>query len=251
MAATTGGRRATRPHLTGRDGDVLRWVGEQFCVRADVLAVLLAQRSPMAVSSGQVSERAVYRWLRRLEVAGLARQRSMLGRRWCVPTTAGMRFAGLADPEGKAWEAAEPSRHRLAHHHAAAVVRLWAEANGAAWESERWLRRRLEVARVHPPDGVVVAEDGRRWAVEVELTQKSDANLAGVLRSMPEDLAAVVYFTPAPMVERIRAQLARVAAAVITSDPTLPPSLRRSVTVPALRVEPLPEVPGVTYEGRW
>jgi hypothetical protein len=244
MAGVNGGRRTAGPYLTGRDGDVLRWVGEQFCARADVLAVLLAQRSPVAVA-GLVSERAVYRWLRRLEAAGLAHQRSMLGRRWCVPTTAGMRFAGLADPEGKAWEAAEPSKHRLAHHHACAMVRLWAESQGLGWRSERWLRREAANARTHPPDGLVLAADGGRWAVEVELTQKSDANLAPVLRSMPDGLAAVVYFTWPAMVERIQAQLARVAASLAPSP------LGGAVAVPELHVRPLPEVPGVTYEGRW
>jgi hypothetical protein len=247
MAAVNGGRRDAGPYLTGRDGDVLRWVGEQFCARADVLALLLAQRSPVAVRSGRVSERAVYRWLRRLEAGGLARQRSMLGRRWCVPTTAGLRFAGLVDAEGKAWEAAEPSKHRLAHHHACAVVRLWAEAQPGpiTWQSERWLRRLPEAGRQHPPDGVAVAADGSRWAVEVELTQKSDANLAPVLRSMPRGLAAVVYFTPPGMVERIQAQLARVAAE-LPAGPISGP-----VEVPELHVRPLPEVAGVTYDGRW
>lgn len=230
---------------------MLRWVGEQFCARADVLAVLLAQQSPVAVRSGHVSERAVYRWLRRAEAAGLAHQRSMLGRRWCVPTTRGLSFAGLVNGDGKAWEAAEPSKHRLAHHHACAVMRLWAESQGLAWESERWLRRRADAARVHPPDGVVLGADGGRWAVEVELTQKSDDNLASALRSMPGGLVALVYFTPAAMVERIRAQLARVTVALANPDPALPVSLRRPVTVPPWRVEPLPEVPGVTYEGRW
>jgi hypothetical protein len=245
MAGVNGARRTAGPYLTGRDGDVLRWVGEQFCARADVLALLLAQRSPVAVRSGHVSERAVYRWLRRLEAAGLAHQRSMLGRRWCVPTTAGMRFAGLADADGKAWEAADPSKHRLAHHHACAVVRLWAESQVLGWEPERRLRRRPGASRNHPPDGVVVAADGARWAVEVELTQKSDANLAPVLRSMPDGLAAVVYFTPAAMVERIQAQLARVTASLPASPISGP------VGVPELHVRPLPEVPGVTYEGRW
>jgi hypothetical protein len=216
-----------------------------------VLGVLLARESPAAVGSGQVSERAVYRWLRRLEAAGLAQQRSMLGRRWCLPTTAGMRFAGLADPEGKAWEAAEPSRHRLNHHHACGVVRLWVERQGLTWESERWLRRRSSSARVHPPDGAVLAADGSRWAVEVELTQKSDANLASALRALPDGLAALVYFTPPELAERIAAQLGRVTVALANPDPALLPSLRRAVMVPPWRVEPLPEVPGTTYAGRW
>jgi hypothetical protein len=174
----------------------------------------------------------------------------MLGRRWCVPTTAGLRFAGLADPEGKAWEAAEPSRHRLAHHHACGVVRLWVEGQGLTWESERWLRRRSESPRIHPPDGAVLAPDGGRWAVEVELTQKSDANLASALRALPMDLAALAYFTPPELVERITAQLGRVTVALANPDPNLA-GLQQAVLVPPWRVQPLPDVAGTTYAGRW
>ena len=67
---------------------------------------------------GRLGDRTVRQRVERWEAAGWAERRRMLGHTWVLPTRAGLRLAGLElDP----WT---PAVDRLAHHHAAAVVRL-------------------------------------------------------------------------------------------------------------------------------
>ena len=70
--------------------------------------------------------------------------------------------------------------------HALAVatiaVQLLAEHPGATWESEREIRSKMgkvdkKGARAHVPDGVLEYPDGRRVAVEVDLTRKEAARV--------------------------------------------------------------------------
>ena len=245
--AANGVRRV--PQLTGRDFEALRWVGEQYAARADVLAVLLARLSPAEVPSGFVTERVVRRVLERWERAGLVRPLSMLGRRWAVPTSRGLAFADLFGPERpgsepKPWEEWQPSGPRLGHVHAAAIVRLWAEAQSGTWRAERWLRRdREDARRRHLFDGTVTSAAGLTLGVEVELHQKPDRDLGRILRLMAKEterVPGVFYFTPAELVERIGRQLDRVGE-----------QLGPEVRLPELTVRQLPDVVGVSYAGRW
>ena len=110
----------TGPEATARDVAALRFVGEQYTARSDVLAVLLGRLSPAVVrDAGRLGDRTVRQRIERWEAAGWAERRRMLGHTWILPTRAGLRLAGLElDP----WT---PAVDRLAHHHAAAVVRLY------------------------------------------------------------------------------------------------------------------------------
>src|SRR5919197_5954441 len=107
------------PAPTARDLAALRFVGEQYAVRTDVAALLLTRLSTVGPEAGgQLSRRAVREQLGRWERAGWAERRRLLGHTWVTPTRAGLHLAGLDyDP----WT---PALDRLAHHHAAAVVRL-------------------------------------------------------------------------------------------------------------------------------
>ena len=84
------------PEATLRDLAALRFVGEQYSARLDVLAVVLGRLSPAAVrDAGRLGERTVRQRVERWEAAGWAERRRMLGHTWVLATRAGLRLAGL------------------------------------------------------------------------------------------------------------------------------------------------------------
>jgi hypothetical protein len=224
-------------HFTARDGVALAWIGEQYGVRTDVAAVVLARQS----GREELSRRTVRVQLDRWERAGLVLRQRLYGRSWVVPTSAGLAFAGLPYPP---WR---PAYGRLAHVHAVSVVRLALEAAapGLQWISERALgrERRQADGTWHLPDGAVeVPAPADRpqlqqafHAVEVELTPKSRPNLAEVFDTLTGNTVAVTYFAPASDVPTLRAATAEVTTG---RRPRL-----------EVRVVELPHLPGVSYEG--
>jgi hypothetical protein len=226
------------PEATARDLAALRLVGEQYAARLDVLAVVLGRLSPAEPqSAGRLGARTVRQRVERWETAGWARRRRMLGHTWVLPTRAGLRLAGL---EFSSWE---PALDRLAHHHAAAVVRLAREPvpGLGGWVCERELWRRRGRASWHLADGALPAPVPAGWQgidqawelVEVELHQKARPRLAAALKTRPPHTARVTYYVPAGMHAALSAQLASVVGELGGR--------------PAVAVEPLPQVPGVTY----
>ncbi|HEV8651193.1 MAG TPA: hypothetical protein VG276_17830 [Actinomycetes bacterium] len=107
------------PEVTERDLLALAWIAEQYTVRTDVLAVLLGRLSPASPRRpGRLGGRTVRQRVERWEQAGWVERRRLLGQSWVLLTRAGLRLAEVHfDP----WE---PAAARLAHHHAAALVRL-------------------------------------------------------------------------------------------------------------------------------
>src|SRR5918993_2671760 len=94
-----------RPVLTARDAAALRFVGEQYAVRDDVLAVLLGRLSPTTTqASGMLGPRTLRQRFGRWQEAGWVERRRMLGYTWILPTRAGLRLAGL---DFDVWEPAE------------------------------------------------------------------------------------------------------------------------------------------------
>jgi energy-converting hydrogenase Eha subunit G len=84
------------PEATARDLTALRFVGEQYAARLDVLAVVLGRLSPGTVqNAGRLGERTVRQRVERWEVAGWAGRRRMLGHTWVLVTRVGLRLAGL------------------------------------------------------------------------------------------------------------------------------------------------------------
>jgi hypothetical protein len=77
------------------------------------------------------------------------------------------------------------------------LVRAEAEARGLGWICERELREGLGGRPLHLPDGVVLSTDesGKTWrtAVEVELTRKTEARVAAILRQLLKIYDDVVY----------------------------------------------------------
>jgi hypothetical protein len=194
--------------LTSRDVKVLGWVGEQYVVPRDLLAVLLARTSGHegAQAAGRVTDTVVDRTLRRWRELGLANcRRFLVGYPASVwATTSGLRVAGLG------YRASEPTFATLAHRHAVARVRAAIEGRDGTvhWVCERELREGLSGRRAHLPDGVVESDRGRA-AIEVELTPKTGRRVRQIIATLLGDYDRVVYYaTP-----RAGAVVGRVAAA--------------------------------------
>lgn len=197
-AVTTGtsgapGRRVSHETLRRRDLDVLSWLGEQYAARVDQLATLL-----------DCGPRTVQRVTGRLRDAGLVTTRRLLVGEpaWVIPTGAGLRAAGQ---RFGVWQ---PRIGLFAHVAAINDVRLHVQARApeSEWVAERLLARERTPGQ-HLPDGVVIT-DGRRVAIEVELTIKSQRRVTAILDELTQRHDAVLYFcAPGP-----HRQLTRLAA---------------------------------------
>ncbi len=167
-----------------RDLVVLGWVGEQYAARLDQLEVLLG-----------CGPRTVQRTVARLRGAGLLTTRRLLVGEpaWVIPTSTGLRTAA------QGFGVWHPRVGLLAHVAAVNDVRLHVQARspGSEWVPERVLARDREPG-AHLPDGVAVIE-GRRVAIEVELTIKSQRRLTAILDELCTRYDTVVYFcAPGP-----------------------------------------------------
>ena len=228
------------PEITPRDLAALRFVGEQYAVRLDALAVVLGRLSPTPVrDNGRLGNRTVRQRVERWEQAGWAVRRRMLGQSWVLPTRAGLRLAGL---EFDGWE---PAATRLAHHHAVAVVRLAREPipGQGGWVCERELWRRRGRASWHLADGALPASVPAGWQgiseawelVEVELHQKARPRVAAALKTRAPHTACITYYVPAALHITLSAQLASV--------------VRELGGRPEVHVELLPDLADLAVEG--
>jgi hypothetical protein len=184
---------AERLGLNRRDLDMLRFVGEQYAVRADQLRTRL-----------DCNPRTVQRLLARLRERRLIDVRRLLVGEpaWAVPTVAGLRIAGL--PFG-VWR---PRLGALSHVGAVTDVRLHVErcSPHSEWVCERVLARDKRDPEEHLADGVVVL-DGREIAIEVELTIKSKRRTIAIVRELLGRYDAVLYYC-APGPQRLLGELA-------------------------------------------
>jgi len=185
-------RRGGHEMLRRRDLDVLSWVGEQYGARVDQLEVLL-----------DCGPRTVQRVIGRLRDSRLITTRRLLVGEpaWVIPTRAGLRAAGHGFV---VWQ---PRIGLLAHVAAVNDVRLHVHARSpeSEWVPERQLARERQAGE-HLPDGVVITE-GRRVAIEVELTVKSRRRAQAILDELAGSFDAVLYFC-APGPHRQLTQLA-------------------------------------------
>jgi hypothetical protein len=255
MGSSSGGGRSSggtsrRPRwdtdagITDRDVAALRWLGQQYAARSDVLRVLLGRLSPGAPRvEGQLGETTLRDVVDRWEDRGLIARDRLLGHLWVAPTVKALRLVGL---DVRAWSFVIP---QLAHVHAVGVVRLALEPSipqGGRWLSERELRR--EAGKSHVPDGAVQLPDDpeaiagsglygedvdplpKRVAVEVELTRKGAARLREAwTRPRHGRWIRTVYYAPPEVAGYLTGQLARIR-------PRHP-----------IQVHPLPDVPGISY----
>jgi hypothetical protein len=227
------------PEATLRDALALRWIAEQYLVRADVAAVVLARLSPVEELPipGRLGGRTLRHHAERWERLGFCERRRLRGASWLLPTRRGVAYAGLELP------AYEPNGSTLEHTHAVAVVRLAVEEArpDAEWTSER--RLRAERARGERgwwlPDGLVEV-DGLVSTVEVELSRKKLVALRQAATAVQHPRArSRVYCCPSSRVDSLRSHLATLEAEVSTA--------RRGAPWLATQVRPLPVVEGVAY----
>ena len=187
------GATARRLALTPRDEELVRWVARHGLVSAE-----------------QVGRRffpsmwAAWRRLRRLEAAGLVRREPAFRD---LPYVVRVTAAGARLAECDVLPARlDPGLLR----HALAVVdlsdELLAGNPGSRWTTERELRRdRMRAARDDPqerqrrtPDGLLALADGRRVAVELDLTPKRTRKLEQLADAYALDPAvdSVWWFLP-------------------------------------------------------
>jgi hypothetical protein len=251
-------RWGTGPAPTHRDVAALGWVADQYAVRADLLGLLLGRLSPelprtvhaWEYATGQraelpaLAEATVRYHLRRWLRAGWVTVQRALGRTWIAPTQRGLALAGA---DYRPWSLV-PSR--LAHVHAVALVRLAIEAANpqAEWISERErtrLRAQQRAGWWLPDGGLVVADIAVNGAcppvhtIEVELTPKHLAKLQAVFEARYPGEVQTTYFTPPAHQDGLRRRLAVLEQA----------TRARNEPWSRVAVVPLPQLPGVTYEG--
>jgi hypothetical protein len=245
-----GGGRSRRPRwdtdagITARDVAALRWVGQQYAARSDVLRILLGRLSPGSPRvAGQLGEETLRQILDRWEDRGLVARDRLLGHLWVAPTVKALRLVGL---DVRAWSFVIP---QLPHVHAVGIVRLALEPTipvGGRWLSERELRR--ETGKSDGPDGAIQLPDDpdpeaglglygedvdplpKRVAFEVELTRKAAARLREAwTRPRHGRWMRTVYYASPEVAGYLTGQLQRIR-------PRHP-----------IQVHPLPEVAGTTY----
>ena len=167
-----------------RDIAGLLFVADMYGVQTDQVAAVLGVGESRARAIAAMWRRARYSESARLGPGGP----------WIWLTRAGLAACGLPFP------ATTPALSRLAHLRAVTAVRLALEATsgyraaGAFWRSERRLRARvggrvglrehIPDGEVHWPDGTEAAWAGECWAVEAELTRKTVARTAAIMREI-------------------------------------------------------------------
>lgn len=254
IPATVKPKRKPRAEVrqTGRDARALRWLAEQYGARWDLLRVLLARMGDDP-SKTMVSDRAVREAVTRWEQAGWVSRLRFYRETWIHPTRAGLRLADAARENGNGgpFEVWVPAATKLAHTHAAGVVRLAVEAAEpeAEWESERMIRRALTVrhGKAHPvgrvPDGAATLDLGAgraRYGIEVELHKKTDVRYARILRLYGPGWDRMVWYAPSKIAGDL-GELIREAHRAALAGPT-------PYNVPAeVLVRPLPKVAGLDY----
>ena len=227
-------RRCRGPEVTVRDAMALRWVGEQYSARLDVLGVLLGRLGEGGLLGADGVRKQVARWVR---LSLVTTERSATGI-WVTLTRRGLDRAGLDRLRvvGVPW-------NRERHHHAVNVARLSYEAvpREAGWVAERLLWAERGDESWHVPDGLIRAEDwrggGMSTGIEVELSRKPRREyrdeVFGKLLRGAHPVKRVRYFTADP---RFRDALTQDLGAVIGGDRRVEWS-----------VELLPTVAGVSY----
>jgi hypothetical protein len=194
--------------LTGRDRELLRWIGRHGVVTAEQVACRF-----FAGPGGVIGRKVAYRRLAKLESHGLLARRatSLWGaRRVLLVTPAGVRAAHLHLAPGRV---VEPELQ-----HSLALVDLMdglaEEHPGSTCRTERELRtdRTRErgsgtrrAGRGRTPDGELTLESGQTVAIELDLTPKRSVAYEQIIRSYRQErFDKVWWYVPPGSIERLR-----------------------------------------------
>ena len=175
--------------LTERDLQLLRLIGEQYALSMEQLARL---------TTGATYLR--HRWHRAGWVEG---GRLTYTLPWLLWLTAD--GAAIANSPYRLWE---PKAARAEHLEATTNIRLLLEheLGLGEWQCERWLAQAAgprSGGQFHVPDGLL--DTGRdQVAVEVELTLKGRARLAGIVEELAISHDRVWYFASEPVARSLR-----------------------------------------------
>jgi hypothetical protein len=211
MASNTSGaaarRNGMRPSvlLTPRDVSAMSWIAEQFAVRVDQLPRILGE------GNSEVSRRTCRGVLERWTSATfVTRQKVFAGEpAWVWLTRHGSNACGGSF---KLWV---PKFGNLSHVYWVNEIRLRTALNhpDVTWVCERSIRK--EQARgLHVPDAEVVPHDGRRVAVEVELTQKSATRASAIARELASRYSTIWFFTT----DRVQRAVSRTISELLPNE---------------------------------
>lgn len=189
-------RQRSRVSWTERDGELLRFIGEQYAITVPQLASLL-----------RCSERNVRFLRQRWLGAGWVHSHPL---RWRGPALLWLTGSGIRAC-GSPYRSWRPNAALAAHIEAVTDVRLLLdrELGLGRWSCERALAQAFpsrSAQRPHLPDAIL-EHGGERIAVEVELTLKSRARLQAIV----EELAASyprLWYVAAPSVLPVLRELA-------------------------------------------
>jgi hypothetical protein len=203
----------SRLEVTQRDLELLRWVGEMYAVPMSLLARLVTYHGVSDASAPVVARREAARLAR----PGYAVRQPLLGRRWIVPTRAGLRFADLP------YHRWEPVGWTLGHVEAVARLRLHFQgtlgpgthdnpsfgAPMASWISERAIRHRWhgQGVRVRIADGGILRHDGTAIGVEYEEHIKPLHRYQSAVADVDPEWSEVWWVTPPQQVELLTKRL--------------------------------------------
>jgi hypothetical protein len=207
MEKITEKRRSDRgPRITDRDLDALDWIGQQYAVALDHLCILLARLidhskyAQKPIDDGKLTEKRATKIIKRWEQLGLVERGWILHGDpvWIWLTQEGLRVVREQLGELRYYT---PAAATINHLYWCNHARLYVEQqhNDAKWISERQARanRKSEqgVKQPHLPDAIVTI-NGRKIAIEVELSTKTYSRLEKILQELADaDYDAIWYFT--------------------------------------------------------
>ena len=197
-----------QPLWRPRDLGVLVWSAEQYGVRRDHLAVVLARWAGPGETKepGRLAATTVKDWVQRWRRAGILDSARFLMSEpgWVWVTREGLERLEVGY---RMWE---PKERGLAHLHAVNSARLLVEQRQpeARWYAERQLRSEQPFAGHqarpdHQPDAEVQL-GAQRVAIEVELSAKTPQWLRAILYELARRYDGIWYFCPPAMQEPMR-----------------------------------------------
>jgi hypothetical protein len=209
-------KKPRRVELTERDIDTLRFIGEQYAAGLDQLQrVLGSQAGPGVQQAGRLSESAMRVWVARMKAVGAIEQAKPFN---ALPAFVWLRPAGL-QLAGLGYKYLKPALTTLNHLYWCNEVRLFLAQRrpGESWIPERQLRSehaQAATARQRErlpdiPDAHLMTANGP-IAVEVDITDKQQARLDGIIARRAAQYFTVWYFCSPetkPLVERAKAKL--------------------------------------------